>query len=119
MIDKIRKNKKYSDLKAITGYILKTEASNLGQDFIETMISELTNRNLIENRMTPQGLDSFRRILSISLEQKEVLHSHVHEKCSYISRQSMGIDSVSNETISKIATDLRTPEINEKKQTKT
>ena len=30
------------------------------------MISELTNRNLIENRRTPQGLDSFRRILSIS-----------------------------------------------------
>ena len=119
MIDKIRKNKKYSDLKAITGYILKTEASNLDQDFIETMISELTNRNLIENRMTPQGLDSFRRILSISLEQEEVLHSHVHEKCNYISRQSMEIDSVSNKTISKIATDLRTPEINEKKQTKT
>ena len=48
-IDKIRKNKKRADLNAITDHILKTEASNLDQDF-EMMISELTNRNLIEIR---------------------------------------------------------------------
>ena len=44
----------------------------LDQDLIDTMISELTNQNLIENRKTPQGLDSFRRVLSISPEQEEV-----------------------------------------------
>ena len=59
-IDKIRKNKKRADLNAITDHILRTEASNLDQDFIEMMISELTNRNQIENRRTPQGFDSFR-----------------------------------------------------------
>ena len=52
-IDKIRKNKKRADLNAITDHILRTEASNLDQDFIEMMISELTNRNPIENRRTP------------------------------------------------------------------
>ena len=79
------------------------------------MISELTNQNQIENRRTPQGLDSFGRIQSITLEQEEVLLSPVHEKCNYVSRQSMEIGSISNETIPKIATDLRTPEINEKR----
>ena len=115
LIDKIRKNKKRADLNVVTDYILKTGETNLDQDFIETMISELTNRNLIENRRTPQGLDSFGRILSISLEQEEVLLSPVHEKCNCISRQSMEIDSTSNETIPKIATDLPTPEINEQR----
>ena len=46
-IDKIRKNKKRADLNAITDHILRTEASNLDQDFIEMMISELTNLNQI------------------------------------------------------------------------
>ena len=80
------------------------------------MISELTNRNQIENRRTPQGLDSFRRTLSISPEQEEVLRSPVHENCNYISPQIMEIDSVSNKTIPEVATDSGTPEINEKRQ---
>ena len=103
-IDKIRKNKK------------KTEAPNIDQDFIEMMISELSKRNQIENRRTPQGLVSFRRSLSLSLEQEEVLCSPVHEKCNYISPQFMEIDCVSNETIPEVATDLRPPEIKEKRQ---
>ena len=49
-IDKKIKNKKRAYLNAITDHILKTEASNLDQDFIEMMISELTNLNLIEIR---------------------------------------------------------------------
>ena len=102
-IDKIRKNKKRADLNAITDHILKTEASNLDQVFIEMMISELTNRNLIENRRTQQGLDSFRRTLSISPEQEEVLRSPVHEKCNYTSPQFLEIDSVLNETIPEVA----------------
>ena len=115
-IDKIRKNKKRADLNAITDHILRTEASNLDQDFIEMMFSELTKQNQIENRRTPRGLDSFRRTLSISPEQ-EVLRSHVHEKCNYISPpQILEIDSVSNKTIPEVATDSGTPEINEKRQ---
>ena len=64
-IDKVRKNKNRANLNSINNYILKTEASNLGQDFIEAMISELTDQYLIENRRTLQDLDSFWRILSI------------------------------------------------------
>ena len=73
-IDKTRKNKKHADLDAITKHILKTETSNLDHNFIDTIISELNNQNLIENRRTPQGLDSFWRVLSISPEEEEVPH---------------------------------------------
>ena len=68
------------------------------------MISELANRNQIENRRTPQDLESFQRTSSISPEQEEVLRSTVHEKCNYISTYFMEIDSVSNETIPEVAT---------------
>ena len=80
------------------------------------MISELSKRNQIENRRTPQGLVSFRRTLSLSSEQEEVLCSPVHEKCNFISLQFMETDCVSNETIPEIATDSGAPKINEKRQ---
>ena len=89
------------------------------QDFIDLMISELTNQNLIENRRTSQGLDSFRRVITISPEQEEVHSSLVYERCNNISSQPIENDSVSNETVSKIATDLRTPEMDKKRQSKT
>ena len=91
--------------------------SNLDENFIETIISELSNRNLMENRRTPQGLDSFRRIISISPEQ-EVLRSPCTWKMQFYSPQSIKVDSFSIDTIPKIATDLRTPEINERRQSK-
>ena len=112
-IDKITKNKKCAEIKVITENILKQEASNLDQYFIETMISELTNQNLIANRKTPQGLDFFWRYLSISPEQEEVLSSRVYGRCNNISSQPIEIDSVPHETIPKIAPDLRRLEINE------
>ena len=111
-------NKKCTEIKVITENILKQEASNLDQYFIETMISEFTNQNLIANRKTPQGLDFFWRYLSISPEQEEVLSSRVYGRCNNISSQPIEIDSVSNETIPKIAPDLRRPEINVKRKSK-
>ena len=102
-----------ADLNVITEQILKTEASNLDQDFIETIISELTDQNLIENKSTPRGLDSFRRVLPISPEQEEVLRSPVYGRCNNISSQSIEIDGVSNETVLTVAPGLRTPEMNE------
>ena len=83
--------------------IIKNRGIKLRSRLIEIMISELTNQNQIENRWTPQGLDSFRRTLSISPEQEEVLRSPVHEKCNYISPQFT-------------ETDLGATEINEKRQ---
>ena len=82
------------------------------------MISELTDQNLIESRRTPQGLDYFRRVVSISPKQEEVLRSPTYGRCNNISSQSVEINSVSNGTTPKIAPDLRTPELNEKRQSK-
>ena len=117
--DTIRKNEKHVGLNTITERILKTEVSTLDQDFIDMMISELSNQNLIENRRTLQGLHSFHRVLSISPEQEEVYSSLIYGRCNNISSQPIETDSVSNETVHKIAPDSRTPKINKKRQSKT
>ena len=102
-IDKIRKNKKCADLNAIS--------VKLRSRFIETMISEFTKQNLIKNRRTPRDLDFFRRVLSISPEQEVVLSSLVYGRCNNVSSQPIKTNSDSNETIPKITSDLRTPDI--------
>ena len=102
-IDKIRKNKKRADLNAIS--------VKLRSRFIETMISEFTKQNLIKNRRTPRDLDFFRRVLSISPEQEVVLSSLVYGRCNNVSSQPSKTNSDSNETIPKITSDLRTPDI--------
>ena len=102
-IDKIRKNKKRADLNAIS--------VKLRSRFIETMISEFTKQNLIKNRRTPRDLDFFRRVLSISPEQEVVLSSLVYGRCNNVSSQPIKTNSDSNETIPKITSDLRTPDI--------
>ena len=79
------------------------------------MISELTNENLIENRRTPQDLDLFWRVLSISPEQEKILRSPVYGRYNNVSTQPIEIDSVSHETIPKIAPDLRKLEMNKKR----
>ena len=60
-------------------HILKREASNLDQDFIETMISELTNESLIENRRTPQGLVSILRVLSNQIMRKSIVVPYIED----------------------------------------
>ena len=55
----------------------------------------------------------------MSPKQEEVHNSLVQERCNNISSQPIENDSVSNETVSKIATDLRTPEMDKKRQSKT
>ena len=102
-IDKIRKNKKRADLNAIS--------VKLRSRFIETMISEFTKQDLIKNRRTPRDLDFFRKVLSISPEQEVVLSSLVYGRCNNVSSQPIKTNSDSNETIPKITSDLRTPDI--------
>ena len=102
-IDKIRKNKKRADLNAIS--------VKLRSRSVETMISEFTKQNLIKNRRTPRDLDFFRRVLSISPEQEVVLSSLVYGRCNNVSSQPIKTNSDSNETIPKITSDLRTPDI--------
>ena len=58
-INKIRESKKRPDNDSILDYIIKTEASNVDKPLIISIINELINQSLIENKKTRQGLDSF------------------------------------------------------------
>ena len=58
-IKKIRESKKRPDNDFILDYIIETEASNIDKPLIISITNELMNQNLIENKKTRQGLDSF------------------------------------------------------------
>ena len=57
--DSIRLNKKHPDLESISIHIKKTRVLEFDKNSIEKAISELVKLNLIVNKKTPQGLDSF------------------------------------------------------------
>ena len=58
-IKDIRDTKRRPDLPSIYNQVIKTEASNADEDFIESIIVELINENKIYNKKTRTGLDSF------------------------------------------------------------
>ena len=60
-IDSIRLKKKRPDLESISDHIKKTGVFEFDKNSIEKAISELVKLNLIMNKKTPQGLDSFYR----------------------------------------------------------
>ena len=61
-IDQIKQKKKRPDLNTIYEYLSKTEASNADKQLIETILGNLIEANVIVNRKTPKGLDSFYRL---------------------------------------------------------
>ena len=68
-IDQIKQKKKRPDLNTIYEYLSKTEASNTNKQ-IETILSNLVETNIIVNRKTPKGFDSFQKL--------EVVEALVH-----------------------------------------
>ena len=68
-IDQIKQKKKRPDLNTIYEYLSKTEASNTNKQ-IETILSNLVETNIIVNRKTPKGFDSFQKL--------EVVEAVVH-----------------------------------------
>ena len=58
-INKICESRKRPDDDSIIDYIIKTEASNVDKPLLISITNELINQNLIENKKTRQGLDSF------------------------------------------------------------
>ena len=69
-IDQIKQKKKRPDLNTIYEYLSKTEASNTNKQLIETILSNLVETNIIVNRKTPKGFDSFQKL--------EVVEALVH-----------------------------------------
>ena len=60
-IDSIRLKKKCPDLELISDHTKKTGVFEFNKNNIEKAISELVKLNLVMNKKTPQGLDSFYR----------------------------------------------------------
>ena len=53
------KKKKCADIDTMHGYIARTEASNTDKTLIENVARELIRQNILINKKTIQGLDSF------------------------------------------------------------
>ena len=78
-IDQI-KQKKRPDIKAIYEYLSKIEASNAEKNLFETILGNLIETNILVNRKTPEGLDSFQtgRVYTSSHELLNVfLNVHI------------------------------------------
>ena len=59
-IDDIRNIKsKCPDIDAIYRYVSKNMAANVDRDFIETIVVHLVNKNIIFNKPTAEGSDSY------------------------------------------------------------
>ena len=54
------KIKKRADIHTIHDYITRTEASNADKTLIENVVRELIRQNILINKKTTQGLDSFK-----------------------------------------------------------
>ena len=58
-IETIRGKSKSPDIDAIYRHISKSEAKNIDRDFIASVLNDLANQNVIYNKPTTQGLDSY------------------------------------------------------------
>ena len=58
-IETIRGKSKRPDIDAMYRHISKSEATNLDRDFIASILNDLENQNVIFNKPTTQGLDSY------------------------------------------------------------
>ena len=59
------KKKKGPDIDAIHDYIMKTEASNADKTLKENLVKELIKQNILINKKTIQGLDSFKILKNV------------------------------------------------------
>ena len=63
-IDEIRQKKRRPDSDATYEHIMKSEVTNADKNLIETIIAELTKQNVIIDKKTCHGLDSFYKSLT-------------------------------------------------------
>ena len=59
------KKKKRPDIDTIYDHIMKTEASNADKTLIEILVKELIKQNILINKKTTQGLDSFKILKNV------------------------------------------------------
>ena len=62
-IDNIREKKKHPDVDSVFKHIVKSSATNIDRDVVESMLIELINQNIISNKKTNYKLGSFSQCL--------------------------------------------------------
>ena len=62
-IDNIREKKKHPDVDSIFKHIVKSSATNIDRDVVESMLIELINQDIISNKKTNYKLGSFSQCL--------------------------------------------------------
>ena len=110
-IDNIRDIKcKRPDIDAIYRYVSKNVATNVDRDFIETNIVELVKKNVIFNKPTAQGLDSY--FIVNAKENSEVTKSAIgNENVDSNSNISSDINKTSSNENTKIIDNISPPPI--------
>ena len=59
------KKKKRPDIDTIYDYIMRTEVSNADKTLMENIVKELIKQNILKNKETTQGLDSFKILKNV------------------------------------------------------
>ena len=60
-VDNIREKKKRPDVDSIFTHIVKSSATNIDRDDVESILIELINQKIISNKKISSGCDSFYR----------------------------------------------------------
>ena len=77
-IESIRGKSKCPDIDAIYRHISMSEATNLDRDFIALVLNDLENQNVIYNKPTTQGVDSY--FLASHIYKKDQKASNLRHK---------------------------------------
>ena len=108
-IDNIRNIKcKRPDIDAIYRYVSKNAAANVDRDFIEAIIIGLAKKNIIFNKPTVQGLDSY--FIVNAKENSEVTESTIgNENVDSNSNISSDINKTSSNENTEIIDNISPP----------
>ena len=113
----------YMNIDAIYEHIMKSEASNADKNLIESIIAELTKQNIIVNKKTCHGLDSFyksstakqsidftvikpspsksNKVSNDKLTPQKQINKSLSQSCPEISGKILNFDTLLVETFSK------------------
>ena len=100
-IDEIRQKKRRPDIDAIYEHIMKSEVSHADKNLIETIIAELTKQNVIINKKTCHGRDSFFKSSTAKQSIDFIVIKPSPSKSNKISNDKLTLQKQLNKSLSK------------------
>ena len=85
----IRSKKKLADIESICDQLMKTNSSNLEISSIDEVLSKLIAHNLVSNKKTSAGLDSFRVLTEERVDDE--IYSNISDTDKKLTDDSQGI----------------------------